>query len=114
MNWKKITAIIRLGMDRTTWPFVLYVLVDSLVSPSKMGVASLVIIAAYLVLNRKKYNTYKKTFAFSFFLIALAMSFFLWDSTGVLDGPIEKFSEWSYMLFLVGCIQLIIFPKRKK
>lgn len=113
MNKGKVIEDIKSNVGWKTRIFILFVFIDSLFFSSKIGTVSLLLVTAYFLVNRKNKDIYKITFAFSFSLILTAVLFFLWDSTGYLDYPIEKLSEWAYLLFLVGNIQLIVSLKNK-
>jgi len=115
MNWKKNVQAVWQETDKVTKAFLAYVVIDSLVLSSKrIGFISLLVLVVYLMSGRNKRDAHKTTFAFSIFLIVLAVLLYLDGSLKVLYGPINKLSEWSYLLILTGIIQLAKFNNRKK
>jgi len=108
---KEKLSLLSLGQRLSAIILLLYVISSSLFFEEKVGFISIIILGLFFLVNLGQENTYKISFFMALSLLALAVIIYFLDVTDTLAVPIRMLSEWSYLLIIVGALQMISFKK---
>lgn len=86
----------------------IYSIINSLFFSENIGYISIAVLVFYLIVNIRLANTFKLSFLLSLLLICLAVVMYIFDIGNTWSVSIKKLAEWTYLLLLVGVLQLTI------
>lgn len=105
---KKYILLLPIRRKLSVIVFLMYAIIDALIIEENIGIVSVFVLGFFYLINYNDKRSYKIYFSISLILLVLAVILYVLDVTYILEIPISKLSEWSFVLLSLGAVQLFL------